>query len=129
MTEERQYRNQQPWMMLPGTTAAPSKIMVGIPDTPDEFESEDELEQYIDLLYDHLESLEENPKESRASILEIKKELNQIEDQIAANTEELDDIHCVLEDVIQSLRSIELHGTSSTVGLQENLRNPDFGGN
>ncbi|WP_157969462.1 hypothetical protein [Haloplanus rubicundus] len=103
--------------------------MTGIPNIPDEFESEEELKQYIDQLYNHLDSLEEKPEEHGASKLEMKKELNQIEDQITASTEELEEIHTALEEIIQSLESIELHGEPSTVGLQENLRNPDFGGN
>jgi len=116
-------------MILPDTTVAPIKVMTGIPDTPDEFESENELKQYIDQLHNHLDSLEEKPKESGASKLEVKKELNQIEDQITASTEELEEIHTALEEVIQSLGSIELHGKPSSVELQEELRNPDFGGN
>jgi DNA repair exonuclease SbcCD ATPase subunit len=115
-------------MVLSDTTAVPTKIMTGTPDPPDEFESEEELKQYIDQFHDHLDSLEK-PEESGASKLEMKKELDQIEGQITASTKELEEIHTALEEVIQSLESIELHGEPSTVGLQEDLRNPDFGGN
>lgn len=115
--------------MLLGTTAAPTKTMTGIPDNPDEFESEEELKRYIDRLHNHLDSLGENPEESKASKLVIKNELSRIEDQITDSTEELEEIHTALEEVIQRLESIELHGKPSTDELQENLRNPDFGGN
>ncbi|SDK14177.1 hypothetical protein SAMN05216226_12316 [Halovenus aranensis] len=115
--------------MLPSKTAVPTKIMTEIPDAPDEFESEEELKQCIYRLHNHLNNLEEKPEESKTSKREMKKELNQIEDKITASTDELEEIHTALEGVIKSLESIELHGKPNTDELQENLRNPNFGGN
>lgn len=103
--------------------------MTEIPELPAEFESEDELEQYLERLYDHIEVLEETVDESEKRKREFTEELNQIEEHVSASSEELEEIHAVLEELVQRMESIELHGGPSDVGLKDSLRNPDFGGN
>lgn len=96
---------------------------------PDEFEDEEEVKQYLDLLYDRIEFLEADLEESEKK-LKLKQELNDIEDKASAsNEEEIEQIHGALEELVERIESIELHGKPSDVGLQDSLRNPDFGDN
>lgn len=55
--------------------------MTETPPVPDEFDSEEELQQYIDQLHDQIEFLEEELTESEKEKLELKEELNEIEDK------------------------------------------------
>lgn len=98
-----------------------------LPELPDEFESADEAEQYINRLHTYIDSLDVAQEVVEKN--QLAEELSEIEDHFTASTEELEHIHTDLEGVIQRLQSIELYGGPSDVGLQDNLRNPDFGGN
>jgi DNA repair exonuclease SbcCD ATPase subunit len=100
-----------------------------IPELPDKFESADEAKQYIDRLHKYIHALKEAQGASDKKQLALEEKLDEIEDYLMASTEELEHIHTDLEGVIQRLERIELHGGPSDVGLQDNLRNPDFGGN
>jgi septation ring formation regulator EzrA len=100
-----------------------------IADPPDQFNSEKEANQYIEQLHEFVDSWEEELEKSESEKLELEEELNEIKDHVLASTEELEDIHTGLEEVIQRMESVELHGGPIDVGLQDSLRNPDFGGN
>lgn len=55
--------------------------MTDTPPVPDEFDSEEELKAYIDQLHDQIEFLKEELSESEKEKLELKQELNDIENQ------------------------------------------------
>jgi predicted RNase H-like nuclease (RuvC/YqgF family) len=57
--------------------------MTETPPVPDEFDSEGELKAYIDQLHDRIEFLEEEAQESEKEKLELKQELNELEDQVS----------------------------------------------
>lgn len=52
-----------------------------VPELPDEFDSEQELKQYIDQLHEQIEFLEEEVEESEKEKLELNQELNEIKNQ------------------------------------------------
>jgi predicted nucleic acid-binding Zn-ribbon protein len=99
--------------------------MTNAPEIPDEFDSEEELKAYIDQLHDQIEFLEEEVEESEKEKLELKQELNKIEEQ-ASRGGGLQDIHAALEEFIETVEDIDTHGEPSDVGLHDSLRNPDF---
>ncbi len=100
-----------------------------IPEIPEEFESEAEIKQYIEQLQRRIDFLEKEQSDFEKEKQELEAELKKIEDYLSASNQELESSHTDLEAVIQRIESIELHGKPSDVGLQENLRNPNFGGN
>lgn len=53
--------------------------MTDIPEIPDEFDSEEELKQYIDQLHDQIEFLEEELEKSEKTKLELEQELDEIQ--------------------------------------------------
>jgi len=95
------------------------------PEIPDEFENKDELEQYISQLHSHIGFLEEELEESEKDNLELRQELNQLE-QDASREGGLHEIHSKLEVFMGQMEDIELHGTPDTDSMQEGFRNPDF---
>lgn len=99
--------------------------MTNAPEIPDEFDSEKDLKAYIDRLHDQIEFLEEEVEESEKEKLELKQELNEIEDKASAGGG-LQDIHAALEEFIETVEDIDTHGEPSDVGLHDSLRNPDF---
>jgi predicted RNase H-like nuclease (RuvC/YqgF family) len=99
-----------------------------IPELPAEFESTEALERYIDRLYDRIESLREELDDEQRTV-ELLEELNGIDAHLATSTEERERAHDALEAVVRRMERIDLHGGPSDVGLRDNLRNPDFGGN
>lgn len=68
--------------------------MTEVPSVPDEFDSEKEVERYINRLRNQVEFLEEEIKYIRAS----------------------------LQEFVDRMESIDLHGSPSDVGLQDGLR-------
>ncbi|WP_276273609.1 hypothetical protein [Haloarcula litorea] len=50
-----------------------------VPDIPDEFDSEEEVKQYIDRLHDQIEFLEEELEKSEKNKLELEQELDEIQ--------------------------------------------------
>jgi len=63
--------------------------MTEIPDTPDDFDSDEELQQYIKELEDHIEFLEDELEESEKDKLELREELNQIQNSSLGGNEKL----------------------------------------
>ena len=61
--------------------------MTEVPPVPDEFNSEEELKAYIDRLHDQIEFLEEELTESEKEKLELKQDLNDLEEQAAQQHE------------------------------------------
>ncbi|WP_276273607.1 hypothetical protein [Haloarcula litorea] len=61
--------------------------MTEVPSVPDEFNSEEELKQYIDQLHDQIEFLEEELENSEKDKLELKQELNDLEEQASRRGE------------------------------------------
>ncbi|WP_436928710.1 hypothetical protein [Halosimplex halobium] len=98
--------------------------MSELPEIPDEFDSEAELKRYIGRLRTRIEVLDDEL--DRTEREELKQELEEFEATVAANNETLEQVHTTLQDLVDRLERIELHGTPSDVGLQDNLRNPDF---
>lgn len=94
------------------------------PEIPEDFDSEEELEQYIDQLHNQIEFLENELEESEKENSELKQELGQLEKQ--ASQGDLQEVHSKLEKFIDTMDDIELHGTPDTDSLQDSLRNPDF---
>jgi len=103
--------------------------MPAMPEPPDEFESKEELRKYIDRLQEYLNALEDEQAEFNKTKREVKTELNEIENYLSTSSQELDHLHGELEAVIQRIENIDLHGKPSDVGLQDSLRNANFGGN
>jgi chromosome segregation ATPase len=94
------------------------------PEIPEEFDSEAELKRYVGRLRTRIEVLDDELDRSERE--ELKQELDELEATVAANDEEIEQVHTTLQDLVDRLERIELHGTPSDVGLQDNLRNPDF---
>lgn len=70
--------------------------MTEIPEPPAEFESEEELEQYIERLRDHVESLGDEPDMSEKENLEL--ELNELEAKAARTSD--------LQAIMESIRAV-----------------------
>ncbi|WP_135365006.1 hypothetical protein [Halosimplex halophilum] len=100
--------------------------MSELPEIPDEFDSEAELKRYIGRLRTRIEVLDDERDRTERADLELKQELDELEAIVAANDEDLEQVHATLQELVDRLERIELHGTPSDVGLQDNLRNPDF---
>jgi len=64
-----------------------------VTEVPDEFDSEEELKQYIDRLHDQIEFLEEELEKSEKTKLELEEEL----DEIQGNKEQLQTIEDYLD--------------------------------
>jgi chromosome segregation ATPase len=97
--------------------------MTEVPEVPDEFDSEEELQQYINRLRNQIEFLEEELEQAEKENLELKQELNEIEGEVsAASHEEIERIHANLTEFVERMESIELHGKPSDVGMQDGMR-------
>lgn len=99
--------------------------MTDVPEVPETFDNPAECIQYIDQLQSRLEHLANESDGSATEIRELQQNLAEIKAQV--RSEEHAQIHATLEELIERLEAIELHGTPSDVGLQDSLRNPDFG--
>ncbi|WP_276273608.1 hypothetical protein [Haloarcula litorea] len=70
--------------------------MSEVPEVPDEFDSQEELKQYIDQLHDQIEFLEEEFEQSEKEKLELKQELNDLEEK-ASRGGDVDGFQAIME--------------------------------
>lgn len=99
--------------------------MTEVPNIPDEFDSEEELKTYIDQLHDQIEFLEEELEESEKEKLELKQDLNELEEKASTGSHpssDLEEMTDMAKQIADRLDSIELHGGPSDVGLTDSLR-------
>lgn len=97
--------------------------MTEVPDIPDEFDSEKEVRRYIDRLRNQIEFLEEELEQTEKENLELRQELDEIEGEAsAADPEEVERIHAMLNEFVDRMESIDLHGKPSDVGMQDGMR-------
>ena len=82
--------------------------MTEIPELPDDLDSDEDLQQYIEQLKDHIEFLEDELEESEKEKLELKQELNQIQNTSnGVNPKILKDVADILTRLNKSTTDIE----------------------
>lgn len=96
--------------------------MVITPEIPDEFENEEELKKYIDRLHNQIEFLEEELEESEKEKLELREDLNEIEEREPASSKEIRHMAEALQEFVRKMESIDLHGKPDDVGMQDGMR-------
>lgn len=77
--------------------------MSDIPDVPGKFENEEELKAYIDQLHGQIEFLEEELTESEREKLELKQELNDIEN-LAAQSQAGDGSFSSIQEPLEAIQ-------------------------
>ncbi|QLH83776.1 hypothetical protein [Halosimplex pelagicum] len=92
---------------LSGNTRGLLETMSEPPDVPGGFDTEEELKQYINQLYDQIEFLEEGVEESDKEKLELKQELNNIETQASRAGSESGSFSSLLEPLEEVQQRIE----------------------